>query len=63
MDAVQPERGEMVQLPNFRVNVDAEGRDRNNKPSHGGEFLAVRFEGVLVVTEPGVVTRNDPCSN
>ncbi len=37
--------------PDFRVEVVTEGRDRNGKPGHGGEFLAVRFEGVLVVTE------------
>jgi CRISPR system Cascade subunit CasE len=40
------------QLPNFRVDVIPEGRDRNDKPGHSGEFLAVRFEGVLTVTDP-----------
>lgn len=39
------------QLPNFSVDVVPEGRDRNGKPGHGGEFLAVRFDGTLIVTE------------
>jgi CRISPR system Cascade subunit CasE len=52
VDAKHPETEEPVQLPNFRVDVVAEGRYRNGKPDHSGEFLAVRFEGVLVVTDP-----------
>jgi CRISPR system Cascade subunit CasE len=36
------------------VEVIPEGRDRNGKPGHAGEFLAVRFEGVLAVTDPEV---------
>jgi len=51
MDARHPETGEPLQLPNFRVDAVPEGRDRNGKPGHAGEFLAVRFEGVLVVTD------------
>jgi CRISPR system Cascade subunit CasE len=54
VDAVEPESGAALQLPNFRVNVIPEGRDRNNKPGHGGEFVAVRFEGVLVVSDPNL---------
>ena len=50
--AKDPETEEPIQLPNFRVDVVPEGRDRNGKPGHAGEFLAVRFEGVLVVTDP-----------
>lgn len=39
--------------PNFRVDVAPEGRARNDKPGHrDGAFLAVRFEGVLEVTDP-----------
>lgn len=39
--------------PNFRVDVAPEGRDRNDKPGHrDGAFVAVRFEGVLEVTDP-----------
>lgn len=52
VDAKHPETGEPFQLPNFRVDVVPEGRDRNGKPGHDGEFLAVRFDGVLVVTDP-----------
>jgi CRISPR system Cascade subunit CasE len=52
VDARHPETGEPIQLPNFRLDVVPEGRDRNGKPGHGGAFLAVRFEGVLVVTVP-----------
>jgi CRISPR system Cascade subunit CasE len=53
VNAKRPETNEPVLLPNFRVDVVPEGRDRNGKPGHAGEFLAVRFEGVLVVTDPG----------
>jgi CRISPR system Cascade subunit CasE len=52
VDARDPETGEPVQLPNFRVDVVPDGRIRNDKPDHGGDFLAVRFEGVLIVTDP-----------
>ena len=39
--------------PNFRVDVIPEGRDRNGKTGHrDGAFVAVRFEGVLCVTDP-----------
>lgn len=51
VDAKHPETGGEVQLPNFRVDVVPEGSDRNGKPGHGGVFLAVRFEGVLEVTD------------
>jgi CRISPR system Cascade subunit CasE len=50
--AKHPETDEPILLPNFRVEVIPEGRDRNDKPGHAGEFLAVRFEGVFVVTDP-----------
>jgi CRISPR system Cascade subunit CasE len=52
VNARRPETNETIQLPNFRVDVVPEGRDRNGKPGHAGEFLAVRFDGVLVVTDP-----------
>ncbi len=52
VDAKHPETDEPIQLPNFRVDVVPEGRDRNGKPGYHGEFLAVRFDGVLVVTDP-----------
>jgi CRISPR system Cascade subunit CasE len=52
VDANHPNTSEPVQLPNFRVNVLPEGRDRNGKPGYAGEFLAVRFEGLLEVTDP-----------
>jgi len=52
VDVKHPETGEPIQLPNFRVDVVPEGRDRNDKPGHAGAFLAVRFEGVLTVTDP-----------
>ncbi len=52
VDAKHPDTGEPMQLPNFRVDVVPEGRDHNGKPGHAGVFLAVRFEGVLVVNDP-----------
>lgn len=52
MDAIAPETTEPIQLPNFRVDVVPEGRDRNSKPGAGGGFIAVRFDGVLMVTDP-----------
>jgi CRISPR system Cascade subunit CasE len=52
VDAKHPETDEPILLPNFRVDVVPEGRERNGKPGHAGEFLAVRFEGILVVTDP-----------
>ncbi|MHB1424629.1 MAG: type I-E CRISPR-associated protein Cas6/Cse3/CasE [Gemmataceae bacterium] len=52
VDAKHPKAGEPVQLPNFRVDVVPEGRDPNGKPGHEGVFIAVRFEGVLEVTDP-----------
>jgi len=51
LKANRPETDEPVLIPNFRVEVIPEGRARNAKPGHGGEFLAVRFEGTLVVTD------------
>jgi CRISPR system Cascade subunit CasE len=51
-NATHPQTGELIQLPNFRVDVVPEGRDRNDKPGHGGEFVAVRFDGLLEVTDP-----------
>jgi len=38
--------------PNFRIDANPEGRVHNGKPGHDGWFLAVRFEGVLEVTDP-----------
>jgi CRISPR system Cascade subunit CasE len=52
--AKHPETGEPMQLPNFRVDAIPEGRDRNDKPGHAGDFVVVRFDGVLVVTDPEV---------
>src|SRR5262249_23416652 len=52
VSANNPQTGEAMHLPNFRVDVVPEGRDRNGKPGYESEFLAVRFEGVLVVTDP-----------
>jgi CRISPR system Cascade subunit CasE len=54
VNARRPETSEPVELPNFRVDVIPEGRSRNGKPGHGGEFLAVRYEGVLVVVDPTI---------
>ena len=53
VDAKHAETGEPIQLANFRVDVVPEGRSPNGKPDHGGAFLAVRFDGVRVVTDPG----------
>ena len=51
--AKHPETDEPILLPNFRVDVVPEGRERNGKEGHSrGAFLAVRFEGVLNVTDP-----------
>lgn len=52
VNAKHPETREPIQLPNFRVDVVSEGRDYNSKPGHDGFFLAVRFEGILVVNDP-----------
>ncbi len=52
--AREPETGTPIQLPNFRVDADPEGRDHNDKPGHGGDFMAVRFDGVLIVTDPAL---------
>jgi CRISPR system Cascade subunit CasE len=54
VDARHPETGAAEQLPNFRVDAVPEGRDRNGKPGHDGEFVAVRFDGVLEVTDPNL---------
>ncbi len=55
VEARDPDGGAPRLLPNFRVDVIAEGRDHNDKPDHGGEFVAVRFEGVLEVTDPAAL--------
>jgi CRISPR system Cascade subunit CasE len=48
-----PKSDESEKVPNFRVDVIPEGRDRNSKAGHrDGAFVAVRFEGVLEVTDP-----------
>lgn len=52
VDAKDPETGEPVQLPNFRVDAIPEGNARNDKKDQAGKFIAVRFEGVLIVTDP-----------
>lgn len=52
IDGKDQKTGAPIQLPNFRVDAVSEGRDRNGKPGHDGEFLAIRFEGVLTVTDP-----------
>ena len=52
VDATDPETLEKLQFPNFRLDVVTEGRDRNGKPGHAGAFVAVRFEGILVVSDP-----------
>jgi CRISPR system Cascade subunit CasE len=39
-------------FPNFRVDAIPEGRVGNDKPGADGGFVAVRFEGVLEVTDP-----------
>jgi CRISPR system Cascade subunit CasE len=49
--ARRPDTDEPIELPNFRVDVVPEGRART-KPGNAGELLAVRFEGVLEVTDP-----------
>jgi CRISPR system Cascade subunit CasE len=51
LEARRPETNEPIQIPNFRLDVIPEGRDRNDKPGHAGNFLAVRFEGMLIVTD------------
>lgn len=50
--ATDPETGEPKQLPNFRVDAIPEGRAFNGKTGASGWFLAVRFEGILEVTDP-----------
>lgn len=52
VDARDPEESEPIQLPNFCIDAIPEGRNRNSKPGCGGAFVAVRFDGVLVVTDP-----------
>ena len=49
-----PETDEPIQLPNFRVDVVPEGRDKNSKPGCGGAFVSVLFEGVLEVSNPAL---------
>ena len=42
-----------IQFPNFRVDAVTEGWVRCGKDEHrDGEFLAVRFDGVLTVADP-----------
>jgi CRISPR system Cascade subunit CasE len=49
--AKHPETGESTELPNFRVDAIPEGRVCNVKGGVG-TLAAVRFEGILVVTDP-----------
>ena len=51
VEATEPESGKPIKLANFRVDAIPEGRVRNVKGSDG-QLTAVRFEGVLVVTDP-----------
>ncbi len=51
IDAGDPETGEPIQLPNFRVDAISEGTLRNVKEKDSA-LVAVRFEGVLAVTDP-----------
>lgn len=51
VSATRPETGETVELPNFRVDAVPEGRVHGLKGT-AGVLAAVRFEGVLVVTDP-----------
>jgi CRISPR system Cascade subunit CasE len=55
LDAPDPKTGQPRLLPNFRVDMVGVGKDRNDKPNHGGALLAVRFEGVLIVTDPAAL--------
>jgi CRISPR system Cascade subunit CasE len=52
VEARDPRTNVNAQIPNFRLDIVPEGRDRNGKPGHAGEFLAVRFDGLLEVTDP-----------
>lgn len=45
------EKGGM-EFPNFRIDAIPEGRVWNGKVGAGGWFLAVRFEGMLEITDP-----------
>ncbi|MBM3983369.1 MAG: type I-E CRISPR-associated protein Cas6/Cse3/CasE [Planctomycetes bacterium] len=55
VDGVNRPTGAPVRVPEFRVAVAPEGRARNDKPGHrDGAFVAVRFDGVLEVTDPEV---------
>jgi CRISPR system Cascade subunit CasE len=54
VEAMDPVTSMPTQLPNFRVDVVPEGRDPNGKRGCAGAFLAVRFEGVLEVTDPSL---------
>jgi len=52
-EGTHPVTGAAEPVPNFRVDVIPEGRARNDKTGfRDGAFVAVRFEGVLVVTDP-----------
>jgi len=53
--ASHPLTGEEVELPNFRVDAIPEGRFGNGKRGSDGGFVAVRFEGVLEVTDPAAL--------
>jgi CRISPR system Cascade subunit CasE len=47
--------GDVPRAPNFRVDVTPEGWARCGKGGHTeGRFYAVRFEGLLEVTDPGL---------
>lgn len=49
---VDPETGEPLLFPNFRIDAIPEGRVRVGKGGTDAWFLAVRYEGVLEVTDP-----------
>jgi CRISPR system Cascade subunit CasE len=51
VQAKDPETDQAIELANFRVDAFAENRIRNVK-GEGGALAAVRFEGILIVTDP-----------
>lgn len=57
VDAEDAETAAPIRLPNFRVDVIPEGNARHGKPGFDGTLVAVRYEGVLVVTDPDAFRR------
>ena len=56
VEAKDPETKEPIKLANFRVDAIPEGRVRDVK-NPGSSLLAVRFEGVLIVSDPGLFAK------